>query len=86
MADICGRALEPGGPRLIRFKLRFCGDCDGGGLGVTLAKDDKSATVELERIRIWHHKDQVMSESLEAGEDDKAFRLDRASLRECMSL
>jgi hypothetical protein len=64
-----------------------CGiDCDGGGLGVTLAKDDKSATVELERIRIWRHKDQAMSESLEAGEDDKAFRLDRASLRDCMSL
>jgi hypothetical protein len=64
-----------------------CGiDCDGGGLGVTLAKDDRSATVELERIRIWQHKDQGMSESLVAGEDDKAFRLDRASLRDCMSL
>jgi hypothetical protein len=50
-----------------------CGiDCDGGGLGVTLAKDDKSATVELERIRIWQHKDQAMSQSLEAGEHDKA--------------
>jgi hypothetical protein len=64
-----------------------CGvDCDGGGLGVTLAKDDKSATVELERIRIWQHSKDSMQESLEAGDDDKAFRLERASLRECMSL
>jgi hypothetical protein len=64
-----------------------CGiDCDGGGLGVTLAKDDKSATVELERIRIWQHSNDDMGESLVAGDDDKAFRLERASLRECISL
>jgi hypothetical protein len=64
-----------------------CGiDCDGGGLGVTLAKDDKSATVELERIRIWRHSNDAAQESLVAGDDDKAFRLDRANLRDCMSL
>jgi hypothetical protein len=64
-----------------------CGiDCDGGGLGVTLAKDDTSATVELERIRIWQHKDQDKQEDLVAGDDDKAFRLDRATIRECLSL
>jgi hypothetical protein len=64
-----------------------CGvDCDGGGLGVTLASDDKSATVELERIRIWQHRDDAMHESLVSGDDDKAFRLDRTGLRDCMSL
>jgi len=64
-----------------------CGiDCDGGGLGVTLAKDDKSATVELERIRIWQHDAQDMHESLGAGDHDKAFRLDRTNMRECMPL
>lgn len=64
-----------------------CGiDCDGGGLGITLAKDDRSATVELERIRIWQHDDQGVQESFEAGDDDKIFRLDRANIRECMSL
>ena len=28
-------------------------DCDGGGLDVAMAKDDKSAIVQLEVIEIW---------------------------------
>jgi hypothetical protein len=31
-----------------------CGlDCDGGGIDVAMANDDKSALIRLERIRIW---------------------------------
>ena len=31
-----------------------CGvDCEGGGIGVALAKDDKSAIVRLARVRVW---------------------------------
>jgi hypothetical protein len=83
-AGDCGHVLNEDTGNEMRLG---CGiDCDGGGLGVTLAKDDKSATVELERIRIRQHRNDDMSESLVAGDDDKAFRLDRANLRDCMSL
>ncbi len=38
-------------------ETRFgCGvDCDGGGIGVALSKDDKSAIIRLERVRIWQN-------------------------------
>jgi hypothetical protein len=33
-----------------------CGvDCEGGGIGVALSKDDKSAIVRLERVRVWQN-------------------------------
>jgi hypothetical protein len=83
-AGDCGHVMSEGAGNEMRLG---CGiDCDGGGLGATLAKDDKSVTVELERIRIWQHKDQDKQEDLVAGDDDKAFRLDRATIRECLSL
>src|SRR5882724_12760000 len=36
-------------------EIRFgCGvDCEGGGIGVALSRDDKSALIQLARIRIW---------------------------------
>ena len=66
-----------------------CGvDCDGGGLNVALSKDDKSAIIRLERVRIWQNNkpDDEAEHSLVAGADDKVFRLDRADNRECASL
>ncbi|MCA1389479.1 hypothetical protein I6F20_10440 [Bradyrhizobium sp. IC3123] len=66
-----------------------CGvDCDGGGIGVALPKDDKSAIVRLERVRVWQNNkpDDDAEHSLTAGADDKIFRLDRADNRECASL
>jgi len=66
-----------------------CGvDCDGGGIGVALSKDDGSAVIRLERIRIRpHSKPGVESDDeLVAGDDDKVFRLDRTDPRECASL
>ncbi|MDF0579433.1 hypothetical protein [Bradyrhizobium yuanmingense] len=66
-----------------------CGvDCDGGGIGVALSKDDKSAIVRLERVRVWQNNkpDDDAEHSLTAGADDKIFRLDRADNRECASL
>jgi hypothetical protein len=66
-----------------------CGvDCDGGGIEVAMSKDDKSAIIRLERVRIWQNNkpDEEESGSLVAGADDKMFRLDRAELRECASL
>ena len=62
-----------------------CGvECDGGGIDVAM-KDDKSAVVELERIRMWDRKkpDDESVNDLEAGADDKTFRVDRANLGEC---
>lgn len=66
-----------------------CGvDCDGGGIGVHLAKDDKSVVVRLARIRIWKDKnyDEDAAQDLVAGADDKAFRLDRTTLKDCEPL
>ena len=66
-----------------------CGvDCDGGGIGVALSKDDKSTLVRLERIKVWQNNklDDDAEESLVAGADDKILRLDRTDNSECASL
>jgi hypothetical protein len=65
-----------------------CGvDCEGGGIGVAM-KDDRSALIRLQRIRIWERNkvDDDASNDLVAGADDKIFRVDRADLRECTEL
>jgi hypothetical protein len=53
-----------------------------------MSKDDKSAIIRLERVRIWQNNkpDEDLSQSLIAGADDKIFRLDRVDIRECASL
>ena len=66
-----------------------CGvDCEGGGIEVALSKDNKSAIVRLERIRVWQNNkpDEEAEESLVAGADDKVFRLDRTDDAACASL
>ena len=64
-------------------------DCDGGGISVKLANNDGSLIVKpLERIRIWKGKepDESAAIELEAGADDKIFRLDRTKLDDCTPL
>jgi hypothetical protein len=66
-----------------------CGvDCDGGGIDVAMSKDDKSAIVRVERVRIWQNSkpDEELSDALVGGVDDKVFRLDRVDTSECASL
>jgi hypothetical protein len=66
-----------------------CGvDCDGGGIGVTLANGDKAVIVKLDRVRMWKDKnyDEDAAQDLVAGADDKAFRLDRTSVSDCEAL
>ncbi|MET3912404.1 hypothetical protein ABID59_006775 [Bradyrhizobium sp. S3.3.6] len=66
-----------------------CGvDCEGGGIGVALSKDDKSAIVRLASIRVWLHNkpDDEAERSLVAGHDDGIFRLDRTDNSECAAL
>ncbi|WOH60479.1 hypothetical protein [Bradyrhizobium sp. BWC-3-1] len=66
-----------------------CGvDCEGGGIGVALSKDDKSAVVRLARVRVWQNNkpDEDAELSLVAGADDGIFRLDRTDNKECASL
>jgi hypothetical protein len=66
-----------------------CGvDCEGGGIGVALAKDDKSAIVRLASVRVWLHNkpDDEAERSLVAGQDDGMFRLDRTDNSECAAL
>jgi hypothetical protein len=65
-----------------------CGvDCEGGGIEVAM-KDDKSALIRLERIRIWERNkpDDDASNDLVAGADDNIFRVDRSDLHECSEL
>ena len=62
-------------------------DCEGGGITVELARDDKSTLVRLDSIRIWrNNKPDEDGFPLSGGADDRVFRLDRASLDRCRSL
>jgi len=64
-------------------------DCDGGGISVNLAHNDTALIVKpLQRIRIWKGKDfdEAAATALNAGADDKIFRLDRVKPDECASL
>ena len=82
----CGHVVIEDAGNEIRFG---CGvDCDGGGIGVALSKDDRSTIVRLERVRVWQNNkpDEEAGDSLVAGADDKIFRLDRVNGRECASL
>lgn len=66
-----------------------CGvDCEGGGIEVALPKDNRSAVVRLESVRIWQNNkpDDDAERSLVAGSDDGIFRLDRADNSECAAL
>ncbi|QWG15683.1 hypothetical protein KMZ29_06555 [Bradyrhizobium sediminis] len=82
----CGHVISEDAGHEIRFG---CGvDCDGGGIVVAMSKDDKSAIIRLERVRIWQNNkpDEEAEDSLVAGADDRIFRLDRVEARECASL
>jgi len=66
-----------------------CGvDCEGGGIEVGLSRDNKSAIIRLEQVRVWQNNkpDDEAEQSLVAGADDRIFRLDRADNSECASL
>ncbi|QQN63220.1 hypothetical protein JIR23_27405 [Bradyrhizobium diazoefficiens] len=66
-----------------------CGvDCEGGGIGLALSRDDKSAIVRLASVRVWLHNkpDEDAERSLVADSDDGIFRLDRADNSECAAL
>jgi hypothetical protein len=66
-----------------------CGvDCEGGGIGIALSQDDKSAIVRLESVRVWLHNQPAEDQdrTLVAGSDDGIFRLDRADNSECAAL
>jgi len=63
-------------------------DCDGGGISVGLANANNAAIVKLDHIRIWegNRPDSEAAGALEAGADDKVFRLDRTSVSDCAAL
>lgn len=79
----CGRIED--GAKVIHFTCD--GDCGGGGIDIAMSKDDKSLIVHLEVIPIWDRKHPERDEQmLEAGADDKVFRLDRVDNSECAEL
>jgi len=82
----CGHALfTKNGPEV---RLGCGVDCEGGGIGVAMSKDDKSVIVRLARVRVWQNNkpDDDAEQSLVAGADDGIFRLDRVDASECASL
>jgi hypothetical protein len=85
-SGFCGHVVTEDAGNEIRFG---CGvDCEGGGINVALSKDDRSAIIRLERIRIWNRNkpDQEAEDALVAGVDDKIFRADRVDAEECAEL
>ena len=89
--DSSGDCAHLTGDDAAKQKVDFgCGvDCDGGGFGIDLAKDNASVLVRLDAaIRIWKGKnyDEDASTALKAGADDKLFHLDRANINDCASL
>ncbi|HEV2159008.1 hypothetical protein [Bradyrhizobium sp.] len=82
----CGHALfTKNGPEV---RLGCGVDCEGGGIGVAMSKDDRSVIVRLARVRVWQNNkpDDDAEQSLVAGADDGIFRLDRVDASECASL
>ena len=67
-----------------------CGvDCDGGGLNMALAPDDKSTLVSIDEIAVWaagQDDDPEKRSGLRGGADDRSFRLGRAPLAQCLPL
>jgi hypothetical protein len=68
----------------------FCSiDCDGGGLDVEISADNKSLRVGLDGISVYPagaSPDEDNRTGLPTGSDDKVFRLERASLADCLPL
>jgi hypothetical protein len=88
--DSSGDCAHLTGDDAAKEKIDFrCGvDCDGGGININLAQDNASVIVKLESIRIWKGKDydEDAATSLNAGADDKVFRLDRTTINDCATL
>ena len=63
-------------------------DCEGGGITVALASDNKSAIVRIGRIVVSERgkPDDATGETLSGSADDKVFRVDRAAGSECAEL
>src|ERR1700722_18310868 len=79
--DSSGDCAHLTGEDAEKQKIDFgCGvDCDGGGFGIDLAKDNASVLVRLDQaIRIWKGKnnDEDAATELKAGADDKMLHLD----------
>lgn len=83
----CGHVETEDGKREVRIGCSV--DCDGGGIGVGLTPDNKSAMLRVESVRIWRNNkpdDEASMTALVGGADDRVFRLDRTSLEQCRSL
>ena len=63
--------------------------CEGGGLEIALAPDSKAVIVKLDSIGMWladNPQDESGQFALNAGADDKVFRLERVDNDLCKSL
>lgn len=85
-AGTCALMLDQATGKEIEFG---CGvDCDGGGFDLVFAKDRDAMVLKTSRVRTWLRgkEPEETAEDLVAGADDKSFRLDRTSLRDCAEL
>lgn len=91
-AGSCNHAIVKDAGDEVRLSCPI--DCEGGGIEIGIAasrkpQDKAAAMVRLEAVRIWDNDSKAEEETadyLKAGDDDKAFRLERTSLKDCGSL
>lgn len=88
--DSSGVCAHLTGDDAAKEKIDFgCGvDCDGGGISINLAQDNASVIVKFASIRVWKDKDndEDAATALNAGADDKVFRLDRTNISDCAAI
>jgi len=83
-AGDCIHAIAEDQGHEIRFACAV--DREGGGIDVALSKDDKSAIVRLERIRIWLNNKPTTTPRKRRLPARTRSRLDRADTGECAFL
>jgi hypothetical protein len=83
----CGHAVATS-EAANRTSIRCSVECDGGGIDIGLTNGDKSTMVTLERIMLGRsdRPNEEPSEEFNSDAEDHMFRLDRVSLKDCMSL
>lgn len=83
----CGHAEASENPK-DGMSIHCGGECGGGGLNISPATGDKAVMLNLDDIGIWpvSKPEEASDLRLNAGRDDKVFRLDRVSNDICAAM
>jgi hypothetical protein len=83
----CGHAEASENPK-DGMSIHCGGECGGGGLNISPATGDKAVMLNLDDIGVWpvSKPEEASDLRLDAGRDDKVFRLDRVSNDICAAM